>query len=66
MAQIDEVRSAVQALYHSSTEQQRNEANQWLMTFSKTAAAWQVGRARTHFHHAHCCCITLPISIHER
>ena len=37
--------AAVEALYRSTDEAQRKEANQWLMSFSKRAEAWEGARA---------------------
>ena len=40
-----DLKAAVEALYRGADEARRNEANQWLMAFSKTADAWEGARA---------------------
>ena len=42
---IDRVRSAVLALYRSTTEAERSAANQWLMAFAGTTEAWSAAHA---------------------
>ena len=45
-ADTETLKQAISALYApTSTEQQRSQANQWLMTFSSSAAAWEAARA---------------------
>ena len=39
-----DLKAAVEALYRGVDEVRRNEANQWLMSFSKTAEAWEGAR----------------------
>ena len=39
-----DLKAAVEALYRGADEARRNEANQWLMAFSKTAEAWEGAR----------------------
>ena len=40
-----DLKAAVETLYRGTDEARRNEANQWLMSFSKTAEAWEGARA---------------------
>ena len=40
-----DLKAAVEALYRGVDEARRNEANQWLMSFSKTAEAWEGAQA---------------------
>ena len=46
MSDHETLKAACVALYSPmSTEQQRAEANRWLMTFTATQAAWEAARA---------------------
>lgn len=45
-AETDTLKQAITALYDPvSTEQKRNEANQWLMAFAASPQAWEAARA---------------------
>ena len=45
-ADTETLKQAIATLYApTSSEQQRAQANQWLMTFSSSAAAWEASRA---------------------
>ena len=46
MSDTETLKQAIHALYEpTSTEQKRNEANQWLMQFSASPQAWESARA---------------------
>ena len=41
----EHLKGAVYALYRSTSESERNEANKWLMGFAATHEAWEAARA---------------------
>ena len=41
----EQLRAAIHALYHGTSEQERAQANAWLMAFSGTAEAWGAASA---------------------